>query len=76
MNENLGLVNLQNVVDDPIEEVTVVSDQQQGSFKIGQIIFQPNDGVGIKMVGWLVKNKQVGRINKNPSDSRPATLAT
>ena len=51
----MAAVEFQNPAGDIIEEVTVVGDGDDRSLVALQVLFQPADGFGVKVVGRLVQ---------------------
>ena len=48
-------VHLEHPADNIVEEVAIVSDQQNGAIEVGQVSFEPCDGVCIEVVGRFVE---------------------
>ncbi len=57
----LLLFEVNDLIDHGIEEVAVVGNQQQRTGIALEPLFQPEDGVEIKVVGGLIEQQQVGR---------------
>ena len=69
------MVELEDPAGDVVEEVAVVGDDEDGAGVIAQMAFEPVDALGIKMVGRLVEQQQVGRIEQQPAERDAALLA-
>ena len=48
-------VHLEHPADHIVEEVAIVSDQQYGAIEVGQVSFEPCDGVCIEVIGRFVE---------------------
>ncbi len=57
-------VQLKNPAGNVVEEVTVVRYGNHRTLVLLQVLFQPVDGFGIKVVGGLVKKKHVGLLQQ------------
>ena len=53
-----------------------MGDQNNGTLIAPDIVFEPLNAVGIKMVGRFIENKAVTRNNKRMSQSDPLALTT
>ncbi|MPM43576.1 hypothetical protein SDC9_90253 [bioreactor metagenome] len=60
MQEDRSAVHLQDCRADSIQKVAIVSYQNNGSPAVSQIVFQPFDGLDIKVVGRLIKKEEGG----------------
>ena len=69
------MIELEDPAGDVVEEVAVVGDDQNGARIIAQMAFQPVHALGIEMVGRLVEQQQVGRIEQQPAERDAAALA-
>ncbi len=56
----LGAVDVHDMGTDGIEEVAVVGDDDDGVFEVGQEVFEPKDGLYVKVVGRFVQEQDVG----------------
>ena len=69
-------VNLGDPAGDVVEEVAVVSDGDDRA-RIGrEVLLQPEDGLGVQVVGRLVEEQQVGRLDEELAQRDAAALAT
>ena len=57
----LGIIEMQNVVGDGIEQVAVMADDEDRRRIAGEIIDQPERAFEIEIIGRLVEQQQVGR---------------
>ena len=55
----LSAVDLTDPFRDVVEEVTVVCDGQDSTLVVGEVLLQPQDGLGVQVVGGLVEQQQV-----------------
>ena len=58
-----------------VEKVAVMRDQNDRSFELVQRAFEPRDGFGVEMVGWLVKQQNIRSFEKKPAQGDPSLLA-
>ena len=59
-----------------VEEITVVGDGNHRSLVLLQMLFEPVDTLGIKMVGRLVEQQHVGFLQQQTAESHTTALAT
>ena len=59
-----------------VEEVTVVSDGNQSAGILCQVLFQPFHRLGVEVVGRLVKQQDVGLLQKQTAQSHATALAS
>ncbi len=52
----------EHTVTDPIEQVTVVGDEQQGAVKVEQALFEDIERGDVKIIGRLVEQQDIGRL--------------
>ncbi len=57
--------------DHPIQEVTVVRDDDHGAVVAGEEVLQPRQGGEVEVVGRLVEQQQRGRQQQQPGERRP-----
>ena len=55
-----AVVKLEHSVADPVQEITVVSNHQQGAAGMAQIILQIFYSIDVQMVGRLVHYEEIG----------------
>ncbi len=63
----LMTVNLKHIVADSIKKIAVMSNHQQSSVCIVQIILKPCNRRNIKMIGGFIQKKKLCILNKNLS---------
>ena len=63
---NLPLLQLQDALSHPVQEIPVVRDDQHRPFEGREIILQPFNGMKIQMVGGLVQQKDIGIRQNHP----------
>src|SRR4029077_3793441 len=68
-------MKLEHFGDDPVEKITVVTDDEHGLRLLDQIFFQPTSGVDVEMVARLVEQEPVGRGEEELGDDRAAWLS-
>ena len=59
----------------PVDEVAVVADQDQGAVVVGQHLFQQVQRLHVEVVGGLVEHQQVGGAGQRPGQQQPVALA-
>ena len=69
-------VDLGDPLGDVVEEVAVVSDGDDGARVGGQVLLQPQHGLGVEVVGGLVQEQQVGGLEEQLAQGHAAALAT
>src|SRR5690606_33543503 len=60
---------------EPVDEVAVVADQDQGAVVVGQQLLELVEGVHVQVVGRLVQHQQVGRPGQGARQQQPVALA-
>ena len=70
-----GLVDLDDLGGNPVQEIAVMGDHDHSTFVIQQISLQPGDGVHVQMVGGLVQDDQLRPLQKELAQSHPGLLA-
>ena len=60
----------------PIHEITVVRDEQQGAGVATQPVLQPQAGIKIQVVGRLIQKQQIGRPHQGLRQIQPDPPAT
>ena len=72
----LAAVNLADPLGDVVEEVPVVGDNEDGA-RIGlEVALEPVHALGIEVVGGLVEQQEVGRLQQQLAQGDPATLSS
>ena len=59
------VLDLDDAVGDPIEEVTVVRDDDERAFEAAEPLFEPRQALHVKEVRRLVHQQNVGRLQQN-----------
>ena len=67
---------MEHLVDRPVEKPDVVGDEQDGSSETLELVHQPTLGRPVEVVGGLVEDHGVGRLEKDPHEVHPAALTT
>ena len=68
-------VDFADPLGDVVQEVTVVGDGQNGALVVLQELLEPQNALGVEVVGRLVKKKQVGGFKKKLAQSDAPALA-
>jgi hypothetical protein len=68
-------VQLQNPAGDVVQEIAIVGDGDDRAAVLLQVPFQPGHGLGIQVVGRLVQQQDVGRLEQQPAQGHPPPLA-
>ncbi len=69
-------VQLQDPAGHVVEEVPVVGDRHDGAGVLRQVLLQPGDALRVQVVGGLVEQQQVGRLQQQLAERDPAALTT
>src|SRR5690625_1307717 len=72
----MAAFQLENLVTDSVQEISVVSHHEDRFSRLKQVIFQPLDHLYVQMVGGFVQQKQIGFINQKKCKSFPYTLVS
>ena len=72
----LAAVDLADPARDVVEEVAVVGHGQDRARVVGQVLLQPQDGLGVQVVGRLVEEQQVRLGKKQLGQGHAAALTT
>ena len=67
--------NLQNLISDPVEEISVMSNHDYNTLKASQKVFQPGHHLIIQMVGRLVQKQHITGIHQSPCQCHPFLLS-
>src|SRR6185312_2711854 len=59
-----------------VQEVPVVGDGDDGAGVLGQVLLQPLHALRVQVVGRLVEQQQVGRLEQQLAQRDPAALTT
>ena len=68
-------VQFQDPAGDVVKKIAVVGDDQHRAGVFDQVLLQPGDGLGVEMVGGLVEQQHLGRLEQQPAERHPARLA-
>ena len=68
-------IELQNPLGDVVEEVAIVRDGHDRALVFLQEALEPGDRFGVEVVGRLVEQQQVGRLEQQPAQRDAAPLA-
>ncbi len=69
-------VEVQHLVDDGLQQAGVVADHDQAAPVRLEEVAQPDDRVGVEVVGGLVEQQRLGAGEQDPRELDPAPLAT
>jgi hypothetical protein len=69
-------VELEDPARDVVHEVPVVGDRDDGAGVLGQVLLEPEHGLGVEVVGGLVEEQQVGLLEQQLAERDAAALAT
>ena len=61
--------------DDAVEKGTVVADEEECPFEVGQQLFEQVEGLKVKIVGWLIEDEDVGFAGKKASQQQTIAFA-
>ncbi len=75
MGKGTALVDLDDPCGDDIEEITIVRDENDGTGKTFERVFQPADGLGVQMVRRLVQQQQVRLADERAAQGHPALFS-
>jgi len=67
-------VQLQDPAGDVVEEIAVVGDDQDRALVVDQVLLQPGDGFGVKVVGRFVQEEHVGLFEKQAAERDAAAF--
>ena len=68
-------IELENPAGDVVEEVAIVGDGDDRARVVLEEALEPGDRFGVEMVGRLVEQQQVGRLQQQPAQRDAAALA-
>ena len=68
-------IELENPAGDVVEEVAIVRDRDDGARVVLEEPLEPRDRLGVEVVGRLVEQQQVGRLQQQPAERHAAPLA-
>ena len=68
-------IELEDPAGDVVEEVAVVRDGDDGARIVLEEALEPGDRLGVEVVGRLVEQQQVGRLQQQPAQRDAAPLA-
>ena len=69
-------VDLADPLGDVVEEVPVVGDREDGTGVRGEVLLEPQHGLGVQVVGGLVEQQQVRLLEQQLAQRHTAALAT
>ena len=69
-------VELEDPLGHVVQEVPVVGDGDDGAGVLLQVLLQPRDALGVEVVGRLVEQQQVGRLEQQLAQRDAAALTT
>src|SRR6185369_12415854 len=69
-------IKLQDPSGNIVEEIAVMGNGNNGALVALQMLFEPGNGFRIKMVGRLIKKKDIRFLQKKPAESDPSLFAT
>ena len=72
----VAAVDLADPLGHVVHEVTIVGDGNDGALVLVQELFQPQDGLGVQVVGGLVEQQQVRGLEQQLAQGHTAALAT
>ena len=72
----LAAVDLDDAGGDAVEEVAVVGDEEDGTGEVAEVIFEPDDGFGIEVVGGFVEQEDVWLGDEGAGEGDAAFFAT
>ena len=73
--KRLRAIELENPAGDVVEEVAIVRDRDDRAFVFLEEVLEPGDRLGVEMVGRLVEQQQVRRLQQQPAQRDAAPLA-
>ncbi len=68
-------IELENPAGDVVEEIPIVRDGDDGARIVLQEPLEPGDRLGVEMVGRLVEQQQIRRLQQQPAERHAAPLA-
>ena len=71
----MAAIELENPAGDVVEEVAIVRHGDDGARIVLQEPLEPGDRFGVEVVGRLVEQQQVGRLQQQPAQRDAAPLA-
>src|SRR5438067_1793488 len=71
----VAAIELEDPAGDVVEEVAVVGHRDDGAGVFGEESLQPRDRLGIEMVGRLVEQEEIGRLQQQATERDAAALA-
>ena len=69
-----SVFNIEDLIDDAVQEKTVVGNQNHGALPCLQIGFEPGDRTDIKMVGRLIQDQDLRRVHQKASQRQTGLL--
>src|SRR6478735_3759705 len=71
-----ALVELEDPLGDVVQEVPVVGDGDDGAGVLLEVLLEPEHALGVEVVGGLVEEQQVGRLEEELAEGDAALLTT
>ena len=71
----LATINLEDPAGDVIEEIAVVSHNEDCAGIVNQVFLQPANGFGVQVVGGFIKQQHIGLLEQQPAKSDAARFA-
>ena len=69
-------LELDDAIGDGVEHVAVVRNQQHGALKrVGQVLFEPGDGLDVEVVGGLVQDGEIRLAHEDLGEGHAAAFA-
>ncbi len=72
----VAAVDLGDPLGDVVKEVAVVGDGDDGALVAGQVLLEPEHGLGVEVVGGLVQEEEVGGLQEQLAQGDAAALTT
>ena len=66
-------IKFADAIADPLQKAPVVGDEHDGALKCSDLLLQPVDGGDIEVVGWLIKEQDVGLDHQRSGERRAPT---
>ncbi len=71
----VATVDLEHPRRDPVQDVAIVTDDDQAAAEGGQPLLEPDDGAEVQMVGRFIQDEQVGLGDEDLGERHPLGLA-
>ena len=53
-------IDVENFIDDGLDQIDIVRDDDEAACIVGEVLAQPDDGICIKVVSWLIEQERLG----------------